>query len=162
MRALLILLAMDAGRVVSAHSLIERLWRDDRPADAANALQSLVSRLRVALRQAGVPDGVLESSPVGYRLAVPPHAVDAIAFESQARAGRQALARRRPGEAARLLRAALAPGAAARWPTWRERSSRSRRPPGSPSCAPPRSWTGSRPSSRSARRAPRWSANSAS
>ena len=50
-RALLILLAMDAGRVVSARSLIERLWPDERPTDAANALQSLVSRLRVALRQ---------------------------------------------------------------------------------------------------------------
>ena len=69
-RALLILLALDAGRVVPAHSLIDRLWPAARPADAANALQSLVSRLRVALRQAGVPEGVVESSPVGYRLAV--------------------------------------------------------------------------------------------
>jgi predicted ATPase/DNA-binding SARP family transcriptional activator len=105
-RALLILLALDAGRVVPAHALIGRLWGGERPADAANALQSLVSRLRVALRQAGVPDGVLESSPAGYRLAVPPHAVDAIAFESQARAGRQALARGDAHEAAALLRAA--------------------------------------------------------
>ncbi len=106
-RALLILLALEAGRVVPAHALIERLWGDDRPADAANALQSLVSRLRVALRQAAIPDGVLESSPAGYRLAVPPGAVDAIAFESQARAGRQALARGAAQEAAALLRPAL-------------------------------------------------------
>ena len=106
-RALLILLALDAGRVVPAHALIERLWGDDRPGDAANALQSLVSRLRLALRQAGVPDRVLESSPAGYRLAVPPHAVDAIAFESEARAGRQALARGAAQEAAALLRPAL-------------------------------------------------------
>ncbi len=106
-RALLILLALDAGRVVPAQALIERLWGGDRPADAANALQSLVSRLRVALRQAGVPDRVLESCPAGYRLAVQPHAVDAIAFESQARAGRQALARGAAQEAAALLRPAL-------------------------------------------------------
>jgi predicted ATPase/DNA-binding SARP family transcriptional activator len=105
-RALLILLALDAGRVVPAHALIGRLWGEERPADAANALQSLVSRLRVALRQAGVPDGVLESSPAGYRLAVQPHVVDAIAFESQAKAGRQALARGDVHEAAALLRAA--------------------------------------------------------
>jgi predicted ATPase/DNA-binding SARP family transcriptional activator len=105
-RALLILLALDAGRVVPAHALIGRLWGESRPSDAANALQSLVSRLRVALRRAGVPDGVLESSPAGYRLAVQPHAVDAIAFESQARAGRQALARGDVHEAAALLRAA--------------------------------------------------------
>ena len=30
-RALLILLALDAGRVVPPHKLIERLWPDDRP-----------------------------------------------------------------------------------------------------------------------------------
>jgi predicted ATPase/DNA-binding SARP family transcriptional activator len=107
-RALLILLALDAGRVVPAHSLIDRLWPAARPADAANALHSLVSRLRVALRQAGVPEGVVESSPVGYRLAVPPESVDAAAFESQARAGSQALARGDAREAASLLRAALA------------------------------------------------------
>jgi predicted ATPase/DNA-binding SARP family transcriptional activator len=106
-RALLILLALDAGRVVSARSLIERLWPDDRPADAANALQSLVSRLRVALRQAGLPTGVLESSAVGYRLAASAQAVDALAFEAQARAGREALAGGDAAAAARLLRAAL-------------------------------------------------------
>ncbi|MGD0555504.1 MAG: BTAD domain-containing putative transcriptional regulator, partial [Streptosporangiaceae bacterium] len=107
-RALLILLAMDAGRVVSARSLIELLWPDERPVDAANALQSLVSRLRVALRQAGLPDGVVESSAVGYRLAASSAAVDALAFEAQARAGRQALAGGDPATAARLLREALA------------------------------------------------------
>ena len=107
-RALLILLALDAGRVVPTHALIDRLWPAERPGDAANALQSLVSRLRVALRQAGVPDGVVESSPAGYRLAVPPEAVDAAAFESRARAGSQALARGDAREAASLLRAALA------------------------------------------------------
>ncbi len=107
-RALLILLALDAGRVVSARTLIERLWPDERPADAANALQSLVSRLRVALRRAGLPDGVLESSAVGYRLATSAAAVDALAFEAQARAGGQALAGGDPATAARLLREALA------------------------------------------------------
>src|SRR5580693_9287757 len=50
LRALVILLALDAGRMVPAHSLIGRLWPDERPADAANALQSLVSRLRATLR----------------------------------------------------------------------------------------------------------------
>ena len=107
-RALLILLALDAGRVVSARSLIERLWPGERPADTANALQSLVSRLRVALRRAGLPTGVLESSAVGYRLAVPAEAVDALAFEAHARAGREALASGDAAAGARLLRTALA------------------------------------------------------
>jgi predicted ATPase/DNA-binding SARP family transcriptional activator len=106
-RALLILLALEAGRVVPAPALIERLWPEERPADAANALQSLVSRLRVALRKASGAGGVVESSPAGYRLAVPPEAVDAIAFESQARAGSRALAKGDAREAASLLRAAL-------------------------------------------------------
>src|ERR1700740_3702916 len=106
-RALLILLALDAGRVVPAHALIERLWPEERPAGAGNAPPSRVSQLRVALRQAGGPDGAVESPPAGYRLAVPPEAVDAIAFESQARAGSRALAKGDAGEAASLLRAAL-------------------------------------------------------
>src|ERR1700722_9404423 len=107
-RALLILLALDAGRVVSARSLIERLWPQDRPTDAANALQSLVSRLRGALRGAGLPEGVLESTAVGYRLAASPAAVDALAFESQARAGGQGLAGGGPGTPARPRRAGRA------------------------------------------------------
>jgi predicted ATPase/DNA-binding SARP family transcriptional activator len=107
-RALLILLALDAGHTVPPHALIERLWPDDRPADAANALQSLVSRLRAALRQAGIPADVLESSPAGYRLAVPPACVDAAAFEAAARAGGRALAAGDAPGAARLLRDALA------------------------------------------------------
>src|SRR3984885_14960406 len=116
-RALLILLALDAGRVVSARSLIERLWPEGRPTDAANALQSLVSRLRGALRQAGRPDGVLESSAVGYRLAAPAAAVDALAFEAQARAGRQALAGGGPaGPPPPLPPGPAPPGAAARLP----------------------------------------------
>ncbi len=109
-RALLILLALEPGRVLPAAALIERLWPADaagRPSDAANALQSLVSRLRTALRQGGVSAGVVESSPAGYRLAVPPEAVDAVAFEAQARAGGQALARGDAAAAAAVLRAAL-------------------------------------------------------
>jgi predicted ATPase/DNA-binding SARP family transcriptional activator len=107
-RALLILLALDANRVVPAYSLIARLWGDERPADAANALQSLVSRLRGALRQAGLGDGVIEFSPAGYRLAVRPEEVDAIAFEAAARAGGQAFAAGDAVGAARVLREALA------------------------------------------------------
>jgi predicted ATPase/DNA-binding SARP family transcriptional activator len=105
-RALLILLALDANRVVPAYSLIERLWADERPADAANALQSLVSRLRGALRDAG--PGLIESSPAGYRLAVPTHEVDAIAFEACAADGGRALADGDAATAAHLLREALA------------------------------------------------------
>jgi predicted ATPase/DNA-binding SARP family transcriptional activator len=91
-RKLLIMLALDAGRIVPAYSLIERLWDDDPPVNAANSLQSLISRLRASLRRGGLGDQVIESHPAGYRLAVPPQRVDAVAFENLAREGSQALA----------------------------------------------------------------------
>jgi predicted ATPase/DNA-binding winged helix-turn-helix (wHTH) protein len=106
-RALLILLALDAGRAVPAHALIERLWQGDRPADAGNALQSLVSRLRQALRQGGLPDSLLEFSPAGYRLNIAPYAVDALAFEDQVKRGSRALADGDARRAADTLAAAL-------------------------------------------------------
>src|SRR5262252_4800021 len=105
---LLILLALDVGRVVPAYSLIERLWEDEPPANSGNALQSLVSRLRTALRQAAPGDQVIESHPAGYRLALAPDRIDAVAFEAQARDGGQALAAGDPLTTRRILREALA------------------------------------------------------
>jgi predicted ATPase/DNA-binding SARP family transcriptional activator len=106
LRVLLTLLALNAGRVVPAGSLAGQIWPGDPPANPGNALQTLVSRLRAELRQAGIGD-VIESHPAGYRLAVPPDAVDVIAFETQAAEGRRSLAGGDAGEAARILRDAL-------------------------------------------------------
>src|SRR5215469_7199321 len=106
-RMLLILLALDAGRVVPTYSLIERLWEDEPPANAGNSLQSLVSRLRSALREAGPGDQVIESHPAGYRLALAPDEVDAVAFEALARQGSQALAAGDAATARGALREAL-------------------------------------------------------
>jgi predicted ATPase/DNA-binding SARP family transcriptional activator len=106
-RLLLILLALDAGKVVPAYALIERLWEERPPANSGNALQSLVSRLRATLRQAGLGDQVVESHPAGYRLAVAPEQVDAVTFEALARQGSQALASGDPVAARRILREAL-------------------------------------------------------
>jgi DNA-binding SARP family transcriptional activator len=58
------------------------------------------------LRQTGIGD-VIESHPAGYRLAVPPEAVDVMAFEALVARGRRALAAGDAGEAARVLRDAL-------------------------------------------------------
>jgi DNA-binding SARP family transcriptional activator len=106
LRVLLTLLALNAGRVVSAGSLAGEIWPDDPPGNPGNALQTLVSRLRGELRQAGIGD-VIESHPAGYRLAVPPEAVDVMAFEALVARGRRALAAGDAGEAARVLRDAL-------------------------------------------------------
>lgn len=108
LRVLLTFLALDAGRVVPTGTLAGRLWPDDaeQPGDPGNALQTLVSRLRAALRKTGC-DGLIESHPAGYRLAVPEAAVDALEFRKLAADGRRALADGDPATAAWLLRDAL-------------------------------------------------------
>jgi DNA-binding SARP family transcriptional activator len=99
LRALLIALALDPGRVVPKATLVDWIWGEQPPAEAANALQRLVSRLRRAL-----PDGVVEGQPGGYRLAVAPEAMDAVRFERLIGQARGTADRGR----ARLLREALA------------------------------------------------------
>jgi predicted ATPase len=99
LRALLIALALEPGRVVSKATLIDWIWGEQLPADTANALQRLVSRLRKAL-----PEGSIEGQPGGYRLTVEPDAVDAVRFERLVAQARDAEGSRR----VRLLREALA------------------------------------------------------
>ncbi|MDT0306934.1 BTAD domain-containing putative transcriptional regulator [Streptomyces sp. DSM 44917] len=106
LRALLIRLALDAGALVPAEVLVDALWPGaEAPGDQANALHSLVSRLRRAL-----PGGaeLLRSQAGGYRLELPPGAVDALRFEELARAGRRALSDGDLAAAAGPLREALA------------------------------------------------------
>ncbi|MEU7900822.1 BTAD domain-containing putative transcriptional regulator [Nonomuraea sp. NPDC049152] len=79
-RALLALLALEEGRLVTADRLIDALWADEPPANAVNALQTLVKRLRAALR----PYDAVESRPGGYRLSAQ---VDARLFHDLVGAG---------------------------------------------------------------------------
>lgn len=104
LRGLLALLAADAGRVVSAERLIDGLHGEHPPEGAADALQSQVSRLRRRLRDGGAPDGLVEFSPAGYRLAVDPDTVDLHRFERLAAEGRAA---RDPARSWELLTEAL-------------------------------------------------------
>ncbi|MGY5123567.1 BTAD domain-containing putative transcriptional regulator, partial [Streptomyces nigrescens] len=100
LRGLLIALALRPGHVVPKASLVDWIWGEHPPADATNALQRLVSRLRKAL-----PDGVVEGQTDGYRLTVEPDAVDAVRFERLVIAGQ---ARTEDGSRrVRLLREAL-------------------------------------------------------
>lgn len=100
LRGLLIALALRPGQVVPKASLIDWIWGEHPPADATNALQRLVSRLRKAL-----PGGAVEGRTDGYRLTVEPDAVDAVRFERLVTAGQ---ARTEDGlQRVRLLREAL-------------------------------------------------------
>ncbi|WP_329240044.1 winged helix-turn-helix domain-containing protein [Actinoallomurus sp. NBC_01490] len=88
LRTLLILLALDAGRVVTAERLVDGIWGDTPPSGAANALQSLISRLRRT-----VPELVIESHPSGYRLVLDgAGAVDVVEFDRLAARGQALLA----------------------------------------------------------------------
>ncbi|MEV5207350.1 BTAD domain-containing putative transcriptional regulator [Micromonospora sp. NPDC053740] len=104
LRALLALLLLDAGRVVSADRLIDGLYGEHPPRSAANALQSQVSRLRNALPAGHDP---IEFHPAGYRLAVDPEDVDAYRFERLTEVGRRALVDGDWPRAATVLREAL-------------------------------------------------------
>ncbi|MEJ3653167.1 BTAD domain-containing putative transcriptional regulator [Actinomycetes bacterium KLBMP 9759] len=82
-RSLLAQLVLDAGRVVPADRLIDRLWGDRLPVNPAGALQTRVSQLRSALDAAepGTRRLVVSRAP-GYLLDVAPDAVDAGRFEA--------------------------------------------------------------------------------
>lgn len=86
-RALLLLLALSAGHVVSANRLIDVLWGEHLPRRPANALQALVARTRKALGQQG--RRVLATREPGYLLAVNTDQVDALRFENLVAQARQ-------------------------------------------------------------------------
>ncbi|GEL21050.1 SARP family transcriptional regulator [Pseudonocardia sulfidoxydans NBRC 16205] len=101
-RALLTMLLLQAGRVVSVDALVDGQYGDDLPAGAANAVQAQVSRLRRAL-----PPGTIEFTGGGYRVAADPDDVDALRFARLAADGRRALAEGRASDAAALQRESL-------------------------------------------------------
>src|SRR5919201_1093184 len=102
-RALLATLLLEPKRVVSRDRLIDALWGEDPPDTARNTVQVYVSQLRKLL-----PEGMLETAPPGYRLAVEPDTVDVFEFVRLSEEGRAALAAGDAARAAETLRTALA------------------------------------------------------
>jgi predicted ATPase/DNA-binding SARP family transcriptional activator len=102
LRSLLIRLAIEKGHAVPVDRLAEDLWPGEGPADAANAVQALVSRLRAAAGK-----DVVEHGPTGYRLTIPSAEIDAWAFGQLVTDARARLARDGNGGAADMLRRAL-------------------------------------------------------
>src|SRR6266487_496774 len=92
-RALLAVLVLHRGEVVSVGRLVDELWGERVPAAAAKTVQVYVSHLRKALG-----GGVIVTQGRAYRLAVAPEQVDAVRFEALRAEGRRALA---SGDAAR-------------------------------------------------------------
>ena len=79
-RALLAMLALDAGSTVSAERLIDGLWGDEPPATAAKMVQLYVSHLRKAMAAHGEDDAIATRGR-GYQLQLGRDRVDAARFE---------------------------------------------------------------------------------
>ncbi|WP_460728034.1 BTAD domain-containing putative transcriptional regulator [Nocardia heshunensis] len=98
MRALLALLALQPDLHADPDRILDSLWGEDLPGNPANALQIVASRLRAAL----APHCRVIATHPGYRLELPPDAVDAHRFNQLTREGR---ALRRAGDLAAAARA---------------------------------------------------------
>ncbi|WGX95460.1 BTAD domain-containing putative transcriptional regulator [Nocardioides sp. L-11A] len=90
-RETLAALAVDAGRVVSTDTLLDRVWGESARGGTLANLQAVISRLRSRLREAGVPADIA-TAPPGYRLDLPPGAVDTDRLAAGIAAARTALA----------------------------------------------------------------------
>src|SRR5829696_5720364 len=98
-RALLALLLLRRGEVVSTDALVEGLWGEDPPRTARAALQNYVSQLRAALGP-----GTVVSQTGGYALEAGPEQFDLSRFERLLAEGRNAPV----AERERMLQEALA------------------------------------------------------
>lgn len=103
-RALLALLLLRAGDVVTVDRIVDTVWGEDPPANPDNAVQTVVGRLR---RSLGPAAGAVTTRPGGYCLRLDGADLDARLFERQARAART-LAREDPAGAVALFDGALA------------------------------------------------------
>jgi YVTN family beta-propeller protein len=102
-RALLVVLLLHRGEVVSTDRLVDALWGERAPATAAKTVQVYVSNLRKALG-----DGLVVTHGGGYVLETGVDQVDADRFKALSAEGRSALEAGDPCAAARRLREALA------------------------------------------------------
>jgi DNA-binding SARP family transcriptional activator len=100
-RALLATLVVQAGQTVSIPRLIEELWGTTPPANAVNALQAHIGRLRKALSTACAEPDRLVTRPTGYTLQLREDETDAREFT------RLVTAARKTPDPAPLLREAL-------------------------------------------------------
>src|SRR5215216_7915487 len=108
-RALLALLLVHANETLSTDRLVDELWGERPPANAAKTVQMQISRLRKALAgEAGDGSaGVVVTRERGYELRLDPDRVDAHRFERLVSEGRTELAGGDPERAASALEEAL-------------------------------------------------------
>lgn len=108
-RAVLAVLALDAGRVVSKARLMDAIWEDDTPRTASKTIDTYVLRLRKVLARAA-PSGHggvrIETQSPGYMLVAGPDGVDVACVERLVRRARDAAQRGDHASAVALFREA--------------------------------------------------------
>ncbi|MDH4340175.1 MAG: AAA family ATPase [Thermoleophilia bacterium] len=101
-RALLAVLALEPGHIVSVDGLVEALWPGETPDTAAHAVQVYVSQLRKALGADLIP----RRAP-GYALELEPKRIDIHRFVQLAGDGRETLAAGDAAASATIFRESL-------------------------------------------------------
>jgi len=112
-RALLALLLVRRGEVVSTEWLIDGLWGETPPPSARAQVQNRVCRLRSVICVEPVGALALETVGTGYRLCVPPGLLDLDLFRGNVDSAETYLRQGLTSQAAAVLRDALG--------TWRDR-----------------------------------------
>src|SRR5829696_1815087 len=108
-RSLLALLLVHANETLTTDRLVDELWGERAPANAAKTVQMQISRLRKALAgEAGDGSaGVVVTRERGYQLILDPDRLDSQRFERLVAEGRSELAAGRPERAVAALEDAL-------------------------------------------------------
>lgn len=106
-QAVLAMLLLGAGRMVSIDCLIDAVWPDGPPATGRTQVAICVTALRKAFRDAGLDD-VIITAPGGYLLPREPHRIDAVEFTDLVARGRAAVRHGRTAAAVHRFTEALA------------------------------------------------------
>jgi DNA-binding SARP family transcriptional activator len=108
-RAVLALLAIHAGDVVSTDRIADEIWSGNPPQSAVPTIHAYISRLRGVLQESCSSDiaEIVKRQDPGYILRVPRDAIDANRFEEEVARASFHLNAGKPAEAAKGLRDAL-------------------------------------------------------
>lgn len=111
-RQILVLLALNVGRVVTTQTLVEELWGDEPPRTFASTLQSYVLHLRAKLAAAAGDAEwgrrLLVTRHAGYEIEEHRSRTDVRDFDRLVRSGRRAAEAGDPAATSKLLDEALA------------------------------------------------------
>lgn len=107
-RAVLAILLLDPGRVVSTDRIADSIWGNTGE-DMSSAVQVYVAKLRKELdpERTALPAGVIETVRPGYRVTLTPDSLDVLDFDELTRLGRRHLQAGRPGPALEAFQSAL-------------------------------------------------------